>query len=655
MIRKRIKYTLLAVALLLINSQVNAQLNIGGKPYSWDHRDEFQSPVVYQTLPALDMSRLDQEDAADEKNNVPPRFGYPHEVSLSPDNSGKWTYLADGSRVWRLGFSAPNALSINFLFEKYWLPVGATMYIYRPDQKDMIGGFTAQNNKSTRDDAQKFGTGLLYGDDVIIEVYEPAAVIGQSIISVSHVVHGYRYINVPESGFGTSGSCQVNVNCSPEGNNWQDEKKGVAMILVNGNRWCSGSLVNNTCRNADMLFLTANHCLDGLDAVSSPNANTWSFWWNYESPNCANPGSEPGHAVTNGATVIANNSASDFALLRLTESPLAQSPPADVYMNGWDRTTTPSSGGVGIHHPAGDVKKIATHTMVPRPNITFGGGPTGAPIANFWEVNWSATPNGHSVTEGGSSGSPIFAASNSLIIGQLWGGDNINCANPAQDEGVYGKIAVSWNGPSATRRLSDWLDPCGTNPTSLTGGYPYGCPGSLLVNYPITNTRYLQSGGSITASSTISSTASVTMQAANYIEMTNGFNATGGFLDAYIAPCNVTVQRQSNPEKQNKEASTDGNIAMETLVSKTGNIQLYPNPATDEIVISYNNTGCDKTSFTITDMRGAVIQAFSKDNTASRNSEQKTKVDVSAFAPGTYLVHIQCAAFRETTKFVVIP
>jgi len=58
------------------------------------------------------------------------------------------------------------------------------------------------------------------------------------------------------------------------------------------------------------------------------------------------------------------------------------------------------------------------------------------------------------------------------VIGQLYGGSNVNCSNPSQDIAVYGKFSVSWTGNGATdnrRRLDHWLDPIGTNPITIDG------------------------------------------------------------------------------------------------------------------------------------------------------------------------------------------
>ena len=83
-----------------------------------------------------------------------------------------------------------------------------------------------------------------------------------------------------------------------------------------------------------------------------------------------------------------------------------------------------------------------------------------------WQANWSPQNNGAgqvvtAVTEGGSSGSPLFDQ-NHRITGQLHGGPSV-CGG-AQLWDYYGSFDVSWTGGGTNAtRLSNWLDPTGTN------------------------------------------------------------------------------------------------------------------------------------------------------------------------------------------------
>lgn len=447
-----------------------SQLSEKSTPISFN-RIDLPDYIPTEMMPALPMDDIRAEDIRDERNNEAPRFGYPFDVNLTLQNAGEWTDLPEGGRLWRLSVWCPGALSINLNWEQFWIPAGAQVHVYGVERKHIIGAFTAQNNRGTQAKPGKFATGLVYDDQVIIEYFEPEAVKGQGHIKIAQVIHGYRYITIPDAhriqakhsateGYGGSGSCQVNMNCS-EGNDWQDEKKGVAMMLINGTRWCSGSLINNSNEDGDLLYLTAYHCIDqeGLDATSgSTDASYFSFMWNYESPGCTSE--DITATVTNGATLLSNwnrASGSDFALFRLDEDP--RDAGEQVYFNGWNRTNSPVSDGVGIHHPSGDIKKVATHDQTPTTN------------GKYWRVNFDPTTNGHSVTEGGSSGSPLLDA-NGLILGQLFGGSSINCTDPFSDYSVYGKVYKSWDGDgTAQSRIKDYIDPAGTSPTSVSGAY----------------------------------------------------------------------------------------------------------------------------------------------------------------------------------------
>ncbi|MCX8486452.1 MAG: hypothetical protein ORN53_04615, partial [Crocinitomicaceae bacterium] len=103
----------------------------------------------------------------------------------------------------------------------------------------------------------------------------------------------------------------------------------------------------------------------------------------------------------------------------------------NAYWNGWNANTAATTGGAGIHHPAGDIKKISTFTG--NTVSTQWGTATGS----HWRVTWTSNTNGYGVTEGGSSGSPLFNSSQGYVIGTLTGGGSFCTAQTAPDQ--YGK------------------------------------------------------------------------------------------------------------------------------------------------------------------------------------------------------------------------
>lgn len=441
----------------------NAQLSTYEKPVSFDLStvilDQLRKSIQTVEMPLLDMTKIEAEDKEDEEYDMPPRFGYSYKVNYNLTNSGTWTSLPNGDKIWQLNIICPGALSVNFGYDKFWIPEGGKFFVYSKDRKHSIGAFTSRNNKGTMDNIRGFATGLVYGSDIILEYYQPKNVLSDAVISIEYVVHGYRYINLGEKGYGNAGSCMVNVNCE-EGQNWQNEKKAVAMIVVNNNRICSGSLINTTDLSQSPLFLTADHCISSFDrdAIENPNLDEFSFYWNYEAPGCLNNNIEPTFYSTSGATLLANNSESDFALLRLTEDPKDLSNYTPFYL-GWDCSGQSGEAGVCIHHPKGDVKKISTVLSQPT-----------SPYLFCWSVGWAYTINGHSMTQPGSSGSALINAEH-MIIGQLYGGTCGNCSN-ANGKSTYGQFHVSWTGnynDTIQRRLNCWLDSLNTGAQTMEG------------------------------------------------------------------------------------------------------------------------------------------------------------------------------------------
>ncbi len=442
---KNYLFTAILLIVILISSNIFSQINEGGVPISIATNSNNFIPVY--NLPETPVDDLIAEDIQrDSEKSLPYRFGYNHYVALNLHNSGTWTTLANGSKLWQLAIYSEDAKSINITFDKYHLPEGAKLFIYSSDKKEIIGAFTKRNNQQD----QKLGCTLVHGEMSILEYYEPANAEFTGQLQLWRVTHGYRSLqNYAIKAYGDAGSCNNNVNC-PIGGAWQDQKRSVACIVVGGNESCTGAMVNDVPQDGTPYFLTANHCTDGTES-------TWVFRFNWESATCLNANG-PTNQTVSGSAVKAKNANSDVALLQLNSVPPSS---YNIYYSGWSNLDVPADSTVCIHHPSGDIKKIS-----------FAPGATSSSVyssAMCWKTaQWfDGLLNG--ATEPGSSGSPLFDMQH-RIIGQLYGGPS-NCSSPAgQRHDFYGKFSSSWDsGATAATRLKDWLDPQNTGATTING------------------------------------------------------------------------------------------------------------------------------------------------------------------------------------------
>ena len=451
---------ILLSGVLLFSLSLMAQVKNFGGPNSWNAKISVSdiSPI---NLPSFNLQAYIAEDAInDVTKDTPWRFGHKHQVNYSLNNSGSWTDVHNG-RVWRIRFRSKNALTMNFIFEDMYIPQGAHIHMYNAQKTAYIGAYTAQNNSPSK----ILGTDILAGDDVIIEYFEPLHAAGEGTLTVAEVVHGYRSISIHENevmkGLNDSGNCNRDVRCLTDNEPlWVDESHAVAMIVVNGNGSCTGTLVNNTAEDGTPYFLTANHCLG--------NPATWAFRFKWISPNpiCAqntnssNVANPTQYQTMNGSVLRASNAGSDFALVEITNLDLATAAAWGLFYAGWDRSGDPVTAAIGIHHPSGDIMKYSRENNALVPEVWQG--------AQCWRVsNWD-----EGVTEPGSSGSALFDY-NHRIIGQLFGGQAAcSGTNDNNTPDWYGRFDISWDGPNSSSRLRDWLDPSNSAPFVLDGFDP---------------------------------------------------------------------------------------------------------------------------------------------------------------------------------------
>ncbi|MDR2836928.1 MAG: PKD domain-containing protein [Bacteroidales bacterium] len=473
---KKIFFLSLFVIFCFTTNYVRSQQTYGGLPVSFE-KTILSTNIDKIVLEQPNMDLIMQEDVENERLGKMKMVGRVIPKTLTMQNSGTYDLLPDGTVVWRLAITVPNAMSLTMLYSHFYLPEGSKLFLYNENKKQIFG---ALDHRSNPRKSLNTSTMMIQGETTYLEFFAPQEIANQAIIDIEGVIYNYRDVQMfigrygddaKLGGFGSSYSCEVNINC-PEGDSWQTQKKGVCVIYTGTGGLCSADLINNTSNDGTPYILTADHC-----GGNSPEAtfHTWQFYFHYESPTCANPGVDPVPVtpITQGATFRArgpnSSTGSDFLLLELdgaTESELAT---MGCYYNGWDRTGLVATSGVAIHHPSCDIMKISKFETA-LTSVSFTGFPNSG-----WDVNWSLTPNGGGMTEGGSSGSSLFDCSNKLIIGTLSGGPYIDCSEtPGHD--IYGKFSAHWttNGTTPDRQLAPWLDAANTGAMTCQGRIPSG-------------------------------------------------------------------------------------------------------------------------------------------------------------------------------------
>jgi lysyl endopeptidase len=450
--------SLLLFSCMLCCGSVSAQLSQGGTPYSFSANSAKQA-IARMSMPSFDLAVLQAEDAVNDLSKGPFRFGYNHMVNLGMNNSGTWTILSNGDKLWQIGITSAGAQTINLAFDDFYMPEGAKLFVYNASHSFVIGAFTNVNNQEDK----QFATDLIPGETVFLEYYEPANVAGQGRINLFRITHGYRGVEDyvrnftgadAEKTFGASGSCQINVNC-PLGTNWQNEKRSVICLVSGGSEFCTGALVNDVPMDKKPYVLTANHC-------GSSGFGSWVFRFNWEAAGCTDPGLSPSTTQSLSGSVRKSFSAnSDFCLVEITGGLSGGTVPAayNTYFAGWNNVNAPADSTWCIHHPSGDIKTISESRNATT-NTTW----SGTPANSHWFVQWT-----QACTEPGSSGSPLFDQ-NHRIIGQLHGGASACGVGTGSMNDIYGKFSLSWlGGGTAGTQLKAWLDPANTGATVLNG------------------------------------------------------------------------------------------------------------------------------------------------------------------------------------------
>ena len=441
----------------------------GEFPHSFNHSDLIADLSINE-LPSLDLNRIAAEDMREELETGKTQMGRLIPTDVNILESGVWTTLPDGSRICRIAFSSAEALALTAYFSDFYLPKGTELYVYSPDKSYWFGPMDHKENNAHG----QFLTTEVFGDAIVLEYFEPLGISESPSLMIRAIGNHYRYVYPPaylDANRGGSEFCEVDVAC-PEGDEWLDEANAVVRLQITDGfnvGLCTGTLMNNTDWDYRQLLLTAEHCTED---VSASDLQVLQVKFNFQRPNCGS-GSYPQARNRTGVVALADCncgggfSGSDFSLFEIEDY---ISDTWNPYFAGWRSTSSGSTNGVSIHHPAGDIKKISTYVE----NLL--NGTYGTASSAHWRVRWAETETNHGVTEGGSSGSPIFDP-NHYVIGTLTGGASY-CDSP-NDRDYYGKMSYHFNNNpnSANDKLKVWLDPGNTGLTTMPGSYRGGLVG----------------------------------------------------------------------------------------------------------------------------------------------------------------------------------
>lgn len=394
------------------------------------------------------------------KPGTPLQIGFGRAVAPLEDDAAmgariSWERAGAGEWIGAISVTSSGAAAIRMGLRVDALPEGAKLRFYAPGGGEAFeaaaGDVAATIERSLlagepRDSALTYWSPVVESDTIALEIeLPPGARPDEARIAAPLVSH---LVTRASSGFAmpkAASSCEIDASCYQDA--WGVESRAVARIIFtrDGSSFvCSGTLLADKDPATFIpYFLTANHCI-----ASQASASSIQSYWFYRSNECDTGVRGSFQTLFGGATLLYGTDNTDTALLRLNNAP-----PAGVGYAGWIVGSPPGGSApmTGIHHPSGDLQKIAFGnfdsywTCAPSSGNQFTCNGAGSAAATFFTVGWT---NG--LTEPGSSGSPVFLDNGHYLVGQLYGG-NDSCT-AATNRDWYGRFDVAYNAA-----LRQWL------------------------------------------------------------------------------------------------------------------------------------------------------------------------------------------------------
>lgn len=365
--------------------------------------------------------------------------------------TGIVTETTRGTKVWSGSIRVEGAYRMRVHLKNVAVPPGTTFWVYgRAGEPIAFGTELIDSNGEVY-------TPSVSGDIAYIEMELPAGSPGAAfdIADVLELVGGGARTN-------DAPTCLLDATCTASATFSAIDivRQAVAdlfYVKAGSGFVCTGGLLNDADTTTTKLFLlTANHCLS-TQAV----ATTLESFWDYRTSTCN--GAFPDMNASprsNGSTLLATGTGSDFTLVQLN------SVPAGRGFLGW--TTAALTAGTTVFRVSHPFPDAFTDPAPQRFSTT---------LVNTTSGTCSARPRGPYVYStlsiggvyGGSSGSPVVLA-NGQVVGQLFGAcgptatDGAGC--DVANQTVDGAFATTF--PSISSFINTQGNPNGCTPNATT-------------------------------------------------------------------------------------------------------------------------------------------------------------------------------------------
>ena len=379
-------------------------------------------------LSSINISSYHKDNARDTNTDNHSQYCKSFEVNYSLSD-GNWVDIESG-RLWFLTFESDGAHSLSFVFNDFYLPAGASLYIVNQERTTLYGPVKNESIQNSKG----FLTNIIDGAKATILLFEPKSHFDESSLRITRINHFYAGLNGFASDSTRTNDCTIDVACV---SGWDFEADGVGRVITTNGYGGSGALVMTANRSFKGYFLTAKHVVDA--------GPLYSVTFFYRRKTC-NGNQQYSTITCNNIVVRASWQSADMALLEILDLPTNNQ---KLTWLGWNRSGSSSYGGSCLHHPYGinpakisqELDQIGTYSS----------------NSNYWDVTFDV-----STTMEGSSGGPLLDSDRRIIgvvKGNVNGGSN-DCENLRK---IFGKFSKFWTGGyTNTSRLSNWFDPTGT-------------------------------------------------------------------------------------------------------------------------------------------------------------------------------------------------